>query len=90
MPAIVNFKLSRHALEELRRRQIPHPLLDSVLKDPQQVIPERDGQKAYQSQLDFGDGKVFLLRAIVDDTVTPAVVVTVYRTTKIAKYWRLE
>lgn len=33
-------------------------------------------------------GKVFLVRAIVDDAVSPAVVVTVYRTAKISKYWR--
>ena len=51
-------------------------------------MPERGNKKVYQSQLDFGSGKVFLLRAIVDDTVDPAVVVTVYRTSKIGKYWR--
>lgn len=84
----MNFKLSRHAEAELKQRQIPRDLLDYALKSPQQIIPERDGKKAYQSQLTFGDGKVFLLRAIVDDAVKPAVVITVYRTSKIAKYWR--
>ncbi len=29
-----------------------------------------------------------LLRAVVDDSADPAVVVTVYRTSKIHKYWR--
>jgi hypothetical protein len=33
-------------------------------------------------------GKMFLLRAIVDKSVDPAVVVTAYRTGKIEKYWR--
>jgi hypothetical protein len=51
-------------------------------------LAERGGKKAYQSQLDFGGGKIFLLRAIVDETVDPAMVVTVYRTSKISKYWR--
>jgi hypothetical protein len=63
-------------------------MLESVLENPQQVLPERGGKKAYQSQLDFGGGKIFLLRAIVDETVDPAMVVTVYRTSKISKYWR--
>jgi hypothetical protein len=63
-------------------------LLTSVLESPQQVVSGRGGKKAYQSQLDFGDGKIFLLRAIVDQTVNPPMVVTVYRTSKIAKYWR--
>jgi hypothetical protein len=63
-------------------------MLESVLENPQQVLAERGGKKAYQSQLDFGGGKIFLLRAIVDETVDPAMVVTVYRTSKIGKYWR--
>jgi hypothetical protein len=63
-------------------------MLESVLENPQQVLPERGGKKAYQSQLDFGGGNIFLLRAIVDETVDPAMVVTVYRTSKISKYWR--
>lgn len=84
----MNFKLSRHVKEEMERRAIPSPLLESVLQHPQQVVPERRGKKAYQSQLDFGGGKLFLLRAIVDETVDPAIVVTIYRTSKISKYWR--
>ena len=72
----------------MARRVIPFDLLDSVLQHPQQIVPERAGRKAHQSRLDFGGGKIFLLRAIVDDEVDPAIVVTVYRTSKIGKYWR--
>jgi len=50
-------------------------------------VPERRGRKAYQSQVDF-HGKIFLVRAIVDESVDPASVVTAYRTSKISKYWR--
>jgi hypothetical protein len=84
----VNIRLSNHAREEVERRAIPPALLDSVLRDPEQIVPGNAGTRVYQSRLDFGGGRVFLLRAIVDDTVDPAVVVTVYRTSKIAKYWR--
>ena len=84
----MRFKLSRHAREEMQRRAIPLPFVESVLQQPQQIVPERGGKKAYQSQLDFGGGRIFLLRAIVDESVDPAVVVTVYRTSKIGKYWR--
>jgi hypothetical protein len=83
----VQFRLTTHAQEELARRSIPPLLLDAVLAAPQQVVPAYGGRKAYQSQLDFGGGRMFLLRAIVDDRVDPALVITVYRTTKIAKYW---
>jgi len=85
----MKFKLSRHAGQEMERRGIPLELLESVLKNPQQVVPETGGKKAYQSQLDFGGGRIFLLRAIVVDDVDPPLVVTVYRTKKISKYWRM-
>lgn len=83
----MNYRLSKHAEEELNLRRIGRDLLDSVLQNPQQIVSERKPKKAYQSQLDFGGGRVFLLRVIVDDTTDPAVVVTAYRTKKIAKYW---
>jgi hypothetical protein len=84
----MRFVLSRHAQQEVQRRAIPLALLDSVLQQPQQIIVETSGKKVYQSQLDFDHGKIFLLRAIVADDVDPAIVVTVYRTSKISKYWR--
>ncbi len=82
------FRFSNHAREEMKRRAIPERILELVLNDPQQIVPERGSLKAYQSVVDFGDGKQFLMRAIVDDTLEPAIVVTVYRISKISKYWR--
>jgi hypothetical protein len=84
----MKFKLSRHARQEMERRAIPLELLQSVMQNPQQVVPA-GGKKAYQSQLDFGGGRIFRLRAIVVDDVDPPLVVTVYRTQKIGKYWRM-
>jgi hypothetical protein len=81
------FVYSRHAQEELAQRGIPQALVDSVLQHPQQVVPEHNGRVAYQSQVDVGGGKIFLLRAIVVPTRDPALVITVYRTSKIEKYW---
>jgi len=84
----MKFVLSRHARQEMGRRAIPMELLESVLKNPQQVIELPDGKKVYQSQLDFDGDKIFLLRAIVAEFADSALVVTVYRTKKIGKYWR--
>jgi hypothetical protein len=84
----MRFRLTAHARAELERRQIPLALLESVLYNPQQIVIAGSGRKSYQSQLDFGEGRVFLLRAIVEDDADPAVVVTVYRTSKVEKYWR--
>jgi hypothetical protein len=84
----LDFRLSRHARKEIERREIPLDLVESVLNNPQQIVNEREGRKAYQSQIDFGSGRVFLLRVIVVDDVEPAVVITAYRTSRIDKYWR--
>ena len=80
-------RLSTHAKEEIERRKIPQAWVESVLERPDQVVPERGVLKVYQSKWDIG-GRIFLVRVIVDDGVDPAVVVTVYRTTKIEKYWK--
>ena len=72
--------------QEIGRRRIPLTLLEAVLEKPDQVVPARGAAKACQSKCEM-DGRIFLLRVIVDDSVDPAVVVTAYRTTKIEKYW---
>jgi hypothetical protein len=71
-----------------RTRSIPMSLLETVLHAPQQILHEYGGKKAYQSQIEFSD-KMFLLRAIVADDIDPAIVVTVYRISKIMTYWRI-
>jgi hypothetical protein len=84
----MTYKISRHAQIEMERRQISLSSVESVLDNPQQIIIEREGRKVYQSKVDFGNGKIFLLRVIVADDIDPKVVITVYRTSKIEKYWR--
>lgn len=82
--------VSRHAEEEMARRQIPRQWLESVLENPQQRIPQPGGKEILQSRLESGDGRMYLLRAVVATDKEPPVVVTVYRTSKIEKYWRPE
>jgi hypothetical protein len=84
----MKFKITLHAEAEMNRRGIPRMLVEAVLDKPQQIVEEYGNKKAYQSKIDFGKGIIYLLRVIVDDTVTPKSVVTVYRTSKIEKYWR--
>jgi hypothetical protein len=83
----MNYRLCDHAEEELNRRSVPRRLLDDLMSAPQQLVPASGGRKAYQSRFHLDDGRIMLLRAIVDDREDPPVVVTVYRTSKIEKYW---
>jgi len=84
----MSFYISRHADEEQKRREIPRAFLDAVLQSPQQIVDDRAGKKAYPSQVVFENGKTYLVRAIVADNTNPAIVITVYRTSQIARCWR--
>ena len=84
----MKIKLSRHAKNELERRKIPEGFVESVLEHPQQIIDDPEGVRIYQSRVDFGGGKIFLLRVFVSGEGDASKVATVYRTSKIAKYWR--
>lgn len=84
----MNYQLSLHAQEQLEQREIPLAMVESVLASPQQLIRQSDGTTVYQSQLDWGRGKIYLLRLVVRDELEPWLVVTVYKTSKISKYWR--
>lgn len=83
----VNFVYSKHALEEMVRRRIPRDMADEVLRKPEQVVDEHSLRKCYQSRVYCEEGELFLLRVIVDVNTEPGVVITLYRTSKISKYW---
>lgn len=82
------FEISRHARDEAAIRGIPLALIEQVLDNPEQMVPEKSGRVTYQSRIRFEDGKEYLIRVVVAARATPPVVVTVYRTSKISKYWR--
>jgi len=83
----MTFVFSKHVLEELKERNIPRNLVEQVLQAPQQKVPEVENVTCYQSRIDM-KGKEYLLRVMVNERVNPAKVVTVYRTSKVTKYWR--
>lgn len=80
-----------HALFEMKRRQIEEPTVADVLRSPGQTETVRPGRAVYQSKVELGDPrKTYVLRVFVDTDPEPADVVTVYRTSKVQKYWRTE
>ena len=83
----MNYDLSDHVREEIARRRIPLAVVESFLENPQQKVPEHGDVICYQSKIDINQ-KGYLVRVMVNETVRPARVVTVYRTSKIKKYWK--
>jgi hypothetical protein len=83
----MKFTYSRHALDEMKRRGISARTVQAVLDSPGQIIPDVGQKQVYQSKIRFGKAKTFLVRVVVAFDVDPPLVVTVYRTSKIDKYW---
>ena len=83
----MTFRISAHARREMLRRGISELWVRNITENPGQIVPVREGKKAYQS-LKALKGKTYLVRVIVADDEDPCVVVTVYLTSKIGKYWR--
>ena len=84
----MSYILSKHAEREILRREISLEVVKIVMDNPDQVVEEYGQKKCYQSLIDFGfDGK-YLVRIIVNDSIDPMVIVTVYKTSKVNKYWR--
>ncbi len=83
----MNYELSAHVQREMERRGIPLAVVRAVLAAPNQKIPEHGDVVCFQSKVEINQ-KLYLVRVMVNETVTPAKIVTVYRTSKITKYWK--
>ena len=80
-----SYRITDHAREEAERRGIPLDVLQDVMEAPGQIVDAHSERKIYQSKVEIA-GKLYVVRAIVENT-NPLIVVTVYRTSKIEKYW---
>jgi uncharacterized protein DUF4258 len=88
---ITTYRLTDHARFEMTRRQISTAEVEGVLAAPEQTECVREGRAVYQSRIELGEpSKIYLLRVVVDIDCQPAEVVTVYRSSKVHKYWRGE
>jgi hypothetical protein len=81
----MNYILSNHAQEKILKRKISLELLDKVLTNPDQSY-EEDGITVFQSIVSILDNQ-YLMRVFVNCDKDPNVVITVYITNKISKYF---
>jgi hypothetical protein len=87
--SITNYRITNHARDEMIRRQVTEDDVAKVLAAPEQSETVREGRRVYQSRLQLGEPpSTYLLRIFVDLDRRLPEVVTVYRTSKVAKYWR--
>ena len=80
--------LSKHAREQAARRGLSADIVLAVTQAPEQRLVVRPGRELRQSRVAMpAGGTQYLVRVIVDAGPTDETVVTVYRTSKIEKYW---
>jgi hypothetical protein len=79
----MDYTFTPHALEQMQERNIPLQTVLTVLNEPEQIVPAKNDRSACQSKVTMSDGE-YLLRLIVD---ADGMVVTIYLTSKIEKYW---
>jgi hypothetical protein len=84
----MDFVFSRHAEEQLIRRSLDRDVVISIVSDPAQMLADENsaGITIFQSIVEEDD-KLFLYRVFVNTQSSPNVIVTLYRTTKIEKYY---
>ena len=82
----MNIEYTKHAEENLIDRKIPKNLVEETLKHPQQIVRNHGNRKIAQS-IYRRDNKDFLLRVVYEQGSEGWVVITIYWTTKIKKYW---
>jgi hypothetical protein len=80
-------RISSHARFEMKRRGIRPGEVIQTIRNPGQVLPSVKGREVYQSLI--GATGRFLLRVVVKQAAGAYYVVTAYKTSKIAKYWRM-
>ena len=86
---IDRYVISEHARGELEHRGLSEVMIEGVLREAEQAEVVRPGRWVLQSRISMGSPeRVYLVRVFVDVDRDPAEVVTAYRTSKIAKYWR--
>ena len=83
--------ISEHAKFEANRRHIDLELILSTARNPQQKIPGKKNRIIYQSKYyDKINEREMLLRVIAKQTPDELKIISVYKTTKLNKYWKTE
>jgi hypothetical protein len=80
------FTFSKHSIEQMRNRNISMEIVLKILEDPKEIIFENE-QTIYQSIVSFENEKEYLVRIIVNSLKNPKTVITVYKTSKLKKYY---
>ena len=81
----MEYIFSKHALDQMIRREISEQQVNSILKQPDLIGIQDSGTKVY-SKLLTENSNSYLYRVFVNELKKPSVIITVYKTSKTDKY----
>ena len=81
----MNYIFSKHAIEQAKIRSIPDRFIKEVVENPSNIVDYDECIKIYQSMIKLE--KPYLLRVFINTCKEPQVIITVYKTSKIEKYY---
>jgi hypothetical protein len=86
---VADYVLTSHARQQMARRGLSQETVHLVLIAPEQRLEIRPGRIVLQSRVRTGTPeRTYLVRVFDDTTTSPPEVVTLYRTSRVSKYWR--
>jgi len=83
----MRIKLLRHVSEQAKERGIDMGLIKETLSNPEQIVPDLKGLKTAQRKY-LDKDKQYLIRVIFNEEKGLRIGITVYKTSKLKKYWR--
>ena len=84
----MKIEFSKHALEQMKLRQIEAEDVLKIIDHPDEILGTKN-QKIFQSVVKNIE-KSYLIRIFVNTEKHPNYVITVYKTSKIDKYYEAE
>lgn len=82
-------RIPPHAIDNLREREISLEQVRLTVENPERIVMGFDLRRIYMRRYhDSILGEQMLLRVVIEETEIDLVVVTAYKTSKIAKYMR--
>ncbi len=77
-----------HAKQRLLERSIDSKIVLLAIREPEQVLPKGKLKVLHRRYYETGHRKHYLLRVFIEEGAHEIVVYSVYKTSKIDKYWR--
>ncbi|MBK9731308.1 MAG: DUF4258 domain-containing protein [Chitinophagaceae bacterium] len=84
----MDFTFSKHAIEQMQERSISKESVEKILEYPLEIVYEEEHSIFHG--LTFENNKHYLIRIFVNLLVEPNNIITVYKTSKIRKYYEGE